>query len=131
MAPELSEAALEFAVDAALRRPTTLVAVHAWQDAADPRLARLIDWDAVAAEEAAVVLAERLAGWQDKHPDLAIERRVVRDRPAQELDGARRGRPARGRRPAGPGRFAGLLLGSVSQTLLHGRPRRHVRATQR
>ena len=40
VAPELGEAALEFAVDAALRRPTTLVAVHAWQDTADPRLAR-------------------------------------------------------------------------------------------
>ena len=112
----LSEAALEFAVDAALRRRTTLVAVHAWQDTADPRLAPLIDGDAVAVEEAAV-LAERLAGRQDKHPDLTIERRLVRDRPAQELTALSEGAQLVVVGSRGRGGFAGLLLGSVSQAL--------------
>ena len=128
----LSEAALEFAVDAALRRRTTLVAVHAWQDTADPRLATLIDWDAVAAEEAAV-LAERLAGRQDKHPDLTIERRLVRDRPAQELTALSEGAQLVVVGSRGRGGFAGLLLGSVSQALLRHAacPVAVVRETQR
>ena len=127
----LSEAALEFAVDAALRRRTTLVAVHAWQDTADPRLAPLIDGDAVAVE--AAVLAERLAGWQDKHPDLAIERRVVRDSPAQELTALSEGAQLVVVGSRVRGGFAGLLLGSVSQALLRHAacPVAVVRETQR
>ena len=77
-----------------------------------------MDWDAVAAEEAAV-LAERLAGWQDKHPDLAIERRVVRDRPAQELTALSAGAQLVVVGSRGRGGFAGLLVGSVSAQLVH------------
>jgi nucleotide-binding universal stress UspA family protein len=113
----LSEAALAFAIDAAVRRGTSLVAVHAWQDAANPRVAALIDWKAVAAEEAAV-LAERLAGWQEKHPDLTIERRVVRDSPAHELTALSEEAQLVVVGSRGRGGFAGLLLGSVSQALL-------------
>ena len=113
----LSEAALAFAIDAAVRRGTSLVAVHAWQDAANPRVAALIDWKAVAAEEAAV-LAERLAGWQEKHPDLTIERRVVRDSPAHELTALSEQAQLVVVGSRGRGGFAGLLLGSVSQALL-------------
>jgi nucleotide-binding universal stress UspA family protein len=113
----LSEAALAFAVDTAVRRGTSLVAVHAWQDTADPRVAALIDWEAVAVEEAAV-LAERLAGWQDKNPDLTIERRVVRDSPAHELTALSATAQLVVVGSRGRGGFAGLLLGSVSQALL-------------
>jgi len=106
--------------------------VHAWQDTADPRLAPLIDGDAVAVEEAAV-LAERLAGWQDKHPDLTIERRVVLDRPAQELTALSEGAQLVVVGSRGRGGFAGLLLGSVSQALLRHTacPVAVVRETQR
>jgi nucleotide-binding universal stress UspA family protein len=113
----LSEAALAFAIDVAVRRGTSLVAVHAWQDNANPRVAALIDWKAVAAEQAAV-LAERLAGWQEKHPDLTIVRRVVRDSPAHELTALSEEAQLVVVGSRGRGGFAGLLLGSVSQALL-------------
>lgn len=114
----LSEAALAFAVETAARRRTSLVAMHAWQDTVtDPQVAALIDVEAVAAEEAAV-LAERVAGWQDKHPDLTIERRIVSDRPAHELCALSEGAQLVVVGSRGRGGFAGLLLGSVSQALL-------------
>ena len=79
------------------------------------------------------MLAERLAGWQDKHPDLAIERRVVRDRPAQELTALSAGAQLVVVGSRGRGGFAGLLLGSVSQALLRHAacPVAVVRETQR
>jgi nucleotide-binding universal stress UspA family protein len=100
-----------------VRRGTSLVAVHAWQDTADPRVAALVDWEGVAIEEAAV-LAERLAGWQDKNPDLAIERRVVRDSPVHELTALSGTAQLVVVGSRGRGGLAGLLLGSVSQALL-------------
>jgi cation-transporting P-type ATPase F len=75
----------------------------------------------------------RRAGWQDKHPDLAIERRVVRDRPAQELTALSAGAQLVVVGSRGRGGFAGLLLGSVSQALLRHAacPVAVVRETQR
>jgi nucleotide-binding universal stress UspA family protein len=115
----LSEAAVAFAFEAAARRGVPLVAVHAWRDLlVDPTLAPLVDWDAAEADEREV-LAERLAGWGGDYPDVAVRRLVVRDRPARALvDESRRAQlvvvGSRGR-----GGFTGLLLGSVSQALVH------------
>jgi len=66
-----------------------------------------------------VLLAERLAGWSEKYPDVEVRRRVVRDRPAAELvDLSRTARlvvvGSRGR-----GGVRGLLLGSVGHALIH------------
>jgi nucleotide-binding universal stress UspA family protein len=114
-----SEAALAFAVAEAVEHRVPLMAVHAWQDVVfDTSVAPQIDWDAVETEER-VTLAERLAGWTEKHPDLDVRRVLVRDAPAHAL--VERSRGARlvvvGSR--GRGGLAGLLLGSVSQALLH------------
>ncbi|HEX5812536.1 MAG TPA: universal stress protein, partial [Pseudonocardia sp.] len=74
-----SEAAVAFAVDAAVLRGVPLVAVHAWHDVAvDPTMAPLVDWDAVESDEREV-LAERLAGLRTSHPDLVVRKVVVRD----------------------------------------------------
>ncbi|MHA6794271.1 universal stress protein [Pseudonocardia bannensis] len=114
-----SEAALAFAFDTAARRRAPLLVVHTWQDLMlDPKVAPLLDWDARAATERRV-LAERLAGWSEKYPDVEVRRLVTRDRPAralreQSVDAQLVVVGSRGR-----GGFAGLLLGSVSQTLLH------------
>ncbi|SMD27505.1 Universal stress protein family protein [Kibdelosporangium aridum] len=72
--------------------------------------------------EAEETLAEQLARWQQKYPDVRVTRQVVRDRPAHALlrfsDEAQlivvgsRGR----------GGFRGLLLGSTSQHLLRHAP---------
>ncbi len=114
-----SESALGFAVEEALALGASLVAVHAWQDVAvgDAR-GRLLHTDSVA-DEARAGLDEGLAPWRAKHPELVIEPVVVRDRPARAL--VRHSAGAQlvvvGSRGRGP--LAGLLLGSVSQAVLH------------
>ncbi|MTD59609.1 universal stress protein [Amycolatopsis pithecellobii] len=121
----VSDAAVEFAFEEAGFRNVPLVAVHTWLDVSvEETWAALpsdVDWDAVAEDESRV-LAERLAGLSEKYPEVEVRRRVMRDRPVRgllsEADGAQlivigsRGR----------GGFAGMGLGSTSQTLLHHSP---------
>ena len=113
-----SEAAVAFAFEAAALRGVPLVAVHTWQDlVVDATMAPLIDWDVVEADEREV-LAERLAGWGEKYPDVELRRLVTRDRPARALveESGRAQLVVVGSR--GRGGLAGMLLGSVSQALL-------------
>ena len=65
------------------------------------------------------VLADRLAGWAEKYPDVTVRRLVARDRPARALveESGRAQLVVVGSR--GRGGISGLLLGSVSQALLH------------
>lgn len=115
----LSEAALGFAFDAATARRTSLVAVHTWRDSlVDASVAPLIDWDAVEVE-AREVLDEWVAGWSAKHPDVAVERVVARDRPAHALRERSVGAQLLVVGSRGRGGVTGTLLGSVSRALLH------------
>lgn len=115
-----SERALEAAFDEASRRSATLVAVHAWSDVTYDDvygMARLMSqWESIEDDERRL-LAQRLAGWQEKYSDVTVERSLVRDRPRQVLlEWSAKARlvvvGSRGR-----GGFAGLLLGSTSQAL--------------
>jgi nucleotide-binding universal stress UspA family protein len=95
------------------------VAVHAWRDAMlDTSVSLLIDWDAVIAQEHQL-LAERLAGWGAKYPDVPVERAVVMDRPTHALRERSVGAQLLVVGSRGRGGLVGTLLGSVSQTLLH------------
>ena len=114
-----SEAATAFAFEAASLRRVPLVAVHVWRDVlVDATMAPLLDWDVIDSDEREV-LAERLAGWSEKYPDVPVRRLVARDRPARALveESGRAQLVVVGSR--GRGGFHGLLLGSVSQALLH------------
>jgi nucleotide-binding universal stress UspA family protein len=120
----ISEAALAFAFEAAAIRKVPLVAVHAWTDSVlEAAVAPLLDWDAIEADEHRL-LAERLAGWSEKYPDVAVRRVVARDRPAHALIEQATGTAAQlvvvGSR--GRGSAAGLVLGSVSHAVLHHSP---------
>lgn len=114
-----SEAALAFAFGAAALRRAPLVAVHAWWDlVVEPTMGPAVNWDAVETNEHEV-LAERLAGWAQTYPDVPVRRVVIRDRPARALveESGRAQLVVVGSR--GRGGLRGMLLGSVSQALLH------------
>ncbi|MGN7780509.1 universal stress protein [Mycolicibacterium sp. 22603] len=106
-----SETAVAVAFDEASRRGVELVAVHTWSDL--QVYAYPGDEWTVFQPQAEAELSERLAGWQDRYPDVPIRRVVVRDRPAHQLlmqaDGAQLVVVG----SHGRGGFAGMLLGSV------------------
>jgi nucleotide-binding universal stress UspA family protein len=111
----LSEAAIAFAFEAASARRAPLVAVHTWDGSV---IAELVDWQS-AAVEAEEELAERLAGWGAKYPDVAVQRVVGRAAAARALldQSTRAQLVVVGSR--GHGEIAGLLLDSVSNALVH------------
>lgn len=116
------EAAIAFAFEAASARNVSLLAVHAWADLVfDPSMAMAVDWPALEAEKARL-LAERLAGWAQKYPAVPVEQFIVRDSPAHSL--LTRASEAQlvvvGSR--GRGGLSGLVLGSVSNALVHRAP---------
>jgi nucleotide-binding universal stress UspA family protein len=118
----MSEAALAAAYEAAAVRRVPLVAVHTWWDILiDPTFGPLVDWDAVEGE-AHRVLAERLAGWAEKYPEVEVRRVVERDKPAHALLQQAAGAQLVVVGSRGRGGLAGMLLGSVSHSLLHHSP---------
>ena len=78
-----SEAATALAFDEASRRGVPLVALHAWSDVGVfPVLG--MDWRKYR-DEGAEVLAERLAGWQERYPDVHVQPRLLCDVPDKWL----------------------------------------------
>ena len=121
----VSDAAVAVAYDEASTRNVGLVAVHAWSDqpVTDPfaLLLTLEDWAQVEDRERRA-LAEQLAGWRDKYPDVEVRRVLEKDRPAASLlahavDAQLLVVGSRGR-----GGFTSALLGSTSRAVLHHTP---------
>ncbi len=116
-----SDAALATAFDEASWRGVDLVAVHSWlEDAADKDLLQRGDaaWAQVEQNEGEV-LAERMAGWQEKYPDVAVRRVLTQGKPVERLleHAARAQLIVVGSR--GRGGIRGMLLGSTSQALIY------------
>jgi nucleotide-binding universal stress UspA family protein len=107
-----SEAAIALAFDEADRRGVDVVALHAWSDVGICPILGM-DWRDSEAE-GQEILAERLAGWHERYPDVCVKRVIVCDKPSRWLlEEAEQAQlvvvGSRGR-----GGFAGMLLGSVS-----------------
>jgi nucleotide-binding universal stress UspA family protein len=112
-----SELATAIAFDEASRRGVDLIALHAWSDVAVLDLAGL-DWAAVQAE-AERSLAERLAGWQERYPDVPLHRILTTDRPARQLVEMSESAQLVVVGSHGRGGLTGMVLGSVSNAVLH------------
>lgn len=120
-----SDQALRYAFEAASRTGAPLLAVHAWAGLGAAKSlippANELTFESIEAAEHRM-LAEQLAVWQEKYPDVAIEHQVIHQRPAAAL--IELGHRARiivvGSH--GRGGFTRLLLGSVSQAVAQHAP---------
>lgn len=119
---ELSEAAVAYAFEIASGLGEKLTALHAWHDPTRTGVAMMMPITynpAEVAEEEWLALAESLAGWQEKFPDVEVERRVVLGHPVTVLvSHAAQARilvvGSRGR-----GAVSSVVLGSVGHGVLH------------
>lgn len=119
---ELSEAAIAAGFAHADRLGVPLTVVHAWYlDAEGTGLAALETDEArlVVAQEEDAVASEAVAGWSEKYPDVPVRQRNLRAHPVEALVDQSRGAELVVVGSRGRGGFTGLLLGSVSQGVLH------------
>lgn len=116
-----SEEAIAIAFEEASGRSADLLAVHAWSDVGVLPIVGMNRWFDFETE-AKALLAERLAGWQEKYPDVQVTRHVVCDDPAHALVFEARYSQlvvvgSRNRRGG-----AGFHLGAVGSAVVHASP---------
>ena len=92
-----------------------LVAVHAWSDTG---VFEFPGWTGPRCSRWGETLSERLAGWQERYPDVLVRRVVVADKPAHQLS-SRPSPPSCWWWAATAAGFARMLLGSVSTAVIH------------
>ncbi len=116
-----SGTALAFAFAEAERRGCGITAVHAWMGPITTGAAGMpfvYDVDTLRDQEGSV-LDTSLAGWHDQHPHIDLHRVTVESSAAAALTEQSMGALMVVVGCRGLGGFTGLLLGSVSQALIH------------
>ncbi|MEV0132152.1 universal stress protein [Dactylosporangium sp. NPDC050688] len=114
--------AMRFALEQASARGTGLTAVHTymWPDTTGPGDMLPLVYDrADLRDDERRALAESVAGWAGKFPDVEVRQTTVRGNAAAVLTRLSHGAELLVVGSRGRGGFAGLLLGSVSQALIH------------
>ncbi|WP_431907629.1 universal stress protein [Amycolatopsis thermoflava] len=114
-----ADRAIAVAFQEAAHRGVPLIALHTRSDAeyvTAPGDRLRLEWERAAGDEHRTI-AERLAGWQERYPDVVLHRIVRRDRPRHHLlELSRRAQlvvvGSRGR-----GGVGGLVLGSTGRAL--------------
>ena len=112
-----SDAALGFAFEEADLRRCTVTALHCWEPQG-PAPGEPAPWEVFEARR----LREWVQPWHDKYPNVTVEQYVTSERPAAALINATRDATLLVVGCRGRGGFAGLLLGSVSQQVIHHAP---------
>ncbi len=117
-----SDRATEFAFAAAAARGVPLVAAHTWTDTSMGTVFGLtgvsVDWESLLGEEERA-LADHLAVWQSRYPQVEVRALVTVERPVRTLLEQSAGAQLLVVGSRGRGGFAGMLLGSTSQAVLH------------
>ncbi|GAB3231563.1 universal stress protein [Mycolicibacterium hippocampi] len=112
-----SDRAVQIAFDEASRRGVDLVALHTWLESTDDFID--VGWPNVS-ERAEEILGERLAGWQERYPDVTVRRMVKMNNPVHELLDLSESAQLLVVGSHGRGGIAGLVLGSVSSAVVQG-----------
>ena len=110
-----SELATAIAFDEASRRGVGLVAMHSWAQDVHRRASADLGPQLEVGEE---TLAERLAGWRERYPDVTVDCQLVYGNPAEKLVAASESAQLTVVGSHGHGGFAGMLLGSVSSAVV-------------
>ncbi|KAA8961634.1 universal stress protein [Mycobacterium sp.] len=120
-----SERATVIAFDEASWRGTDVVALYAWTDAEVPDLPprewtglTRVSWSNLQSQ-AEETLAERLAGFTERYPDVTVEKVIVPNHPAQHLIERSESAQLVVVGSHGRGGFEGMLLGSVSTAVVN------------
>ena len=113
-----SLSATEIAFDEASRRGVSLVALHAWRDITTMYELPGLDIEQLEAE-ARLTLSERLAGFEERYPDVKVHHVVVSGQPSRQLVEHAESAQLVVVGSHGRGGFAGMLLGSVSTAVVH------------
>lgn len=119
---ELSTTAIEFALREASSVGEPLRAVHTWTDPSQvgPGAMLPLVYDATLVhKEELRVLAESMAGWAEKFPDVTIELKVVRGHPVRTLVTEAAGARLLVVGSHGRGAVRSVVLGSVGHGVLH------------
>ncbi|AYF72853.1 universal stress protein [Nocardia yunnanensis] len=105
---KISEPAIGAALDEATARGVAVIALHAEGASDDPEMDALDDY----------VLGESLAGWQERYPNVRIDRETTHDSPERALLELSTGTQLLVVGTRGRGGFTSKVFGSTSQSLL-------------
>lgn len=117
-----NRAAIEFAFESAQLLQAPLVAVYAWRlNAPEQATLPWMSGDSLRSlfHEQQRLMHEALAGWSPHYPDVHVRRVISRQVPIERLVNEARSAQLLVLGSRGHGGFRGLMLGSVSQGILH------------
>ena len=117
-----SKRALDFAFDHASRSGGPLTVIHGWRNLSrgtGVSAGYPLDSDADEVNMAERIITESLAGFAERYPDVHVTEEAIPVAPHRVLADASQSASLLVVGSRGLGAFAGLLLGSVSQALLH------------